>query len=168
MRPDIGAFAVTTGLRADELAAQYAARHDDYNAIMVKALADRLAEAAAAWLHRRARRQWSGEADDAHDLQAILHERHDGIRPAFGYPACPDHSLKARLFDLLDAPSIGLSLTESGAMLPAASVAGLYLAHPEATYFNVGRIGADQVADYARRAGLSVGSAERWLSAQLG
>jgi 5-methyltetrahydrofolate--homocysteine methyltransferase len=163
----VGAFAVTAGLGAEALVARYEAERDDYHAIMVKALADRLAEAFAAWLHARVRREWGhGTPDDA-TPEAAIAERHRGIRPAFGYPACPDHGETARLFALLDAEEIGLSLTERGAMLPAASVCGLYLAHPRARYFAVGRLGRDQVADYARRKGVPPGEVERWLGASL-
>jgi 5-methyltetrahydrofolate--homocysteine methyltransferase len=166
--PDhVGAFAVTAGLHAAELAAAYEADHDDYRAILVKALADRLAEAFAEWLHERARREWY-TPDERLEPAALLKERFRGIRPAFGYAACPDHSLKERLFALLGAERAGLSLTEHGAMLPAASVSGLYLAHPEARYFPVGRVGRDQVEDYARRLGRSVAETERWLTPNLG
>jgi 5-methyltetrahydrofolate--homocysteine methyltransferase len=165
--PDhVGAFAVTAGLGCDELVKRYEAEHDDYRAIMVKALADRLAEAGAEWLHRRVRRSWYGE-DEALTTEDLIAERYRGIRPAIGYPACPDHVLKRRLFDLLGAREIGMDLTEHCAMLPAASVSGLYLAHPSARYFNVGRIGKDQVEDYARRLGESVTEAERWLRPNL-
>ena len=162
----IGAFAVTAGIGADELAGRFEADHDDYNAIMVKALADRLAEAFAEWLHQRARREWyeSGPAMTGDDLLA---ERYRGIRPAFGYPACPDHTRKATLFELLDAPSAGIDLTEHFAMTPAASVSGLYFAHPAARYFNVGRLGRDQVEDYAARCGMNRREAETWLRPNL-
>jgi 5-methyltetrahydrofolate--homocysteine methyltransferase len=157
----VGAFAV--GIHgADELAAAFEAGHDDYDAIMAKALADRLAEAAAEWLHERARREWYAP-DEALTPEDAVAERFRGIRPAFGYPACPDHSEKTKLFDLLGAADAGLSLTESFATLPAASVSGLYLAHPEARYFSVGRIGRDQLEDYARRKGIEPVEAERWL-----
>ncbi len=162
----LGAFAVAV-FGAGDLAARYEANHDDYAAIMVKALADRLAEAFTEWLHAEARRAWyaSGEALSNDDL---IGERYRGIRPAFGYPACPDHSEKAKLFDLLDAGAAGLELTETFATTPAASVSGLYFAHPEARYFAVGRIARDQVADYAGRKGIGLGEAERWLSPNLG
>jgi 5-methyltetrahydrofolate--homocysteine methyltransferase len=128
---------------------------------MVKALADRLAEAFAEYLHARARRDWGlGESLTNEDLIA---ERFQGIRPAFGYPACPDHSLKTRLFDLLGARAVGMDLTETCAMTPAASVSGLYLSHPRAKYFNIQRVGQDQVEDYARRMGTSVSEVEKWL-----
>jgi 5-methyltetrahydrofolate--homocysteine methyltransferase len=168
-RPDhVGAFAVTAGFGADRLAEQFVRKHDDYHAIMVKALADRLAEACAAWLHARVRREWWGEAASDVRLSALLREKHRGIRPAFGYPACPDHSEKTKLFALLDAPALGMSLTESGAMLPAASVSGLYLGHSEARYLNVGRIDRDQVQDYATRKVMPPDEVERWLGPNLG
>ena len=163
----VGAFAVTAGIGADELAARYERDHDDYRAIMVKALADRLAEAFAEMLHARVRREWGYETGPAPSPADLAAGRYRGIRPAFGYPACPDHAEKFRLFELLDARAAGLDLTESAAMTPAASVSGLYFAHPEARYFTVGRIGADQVAAYAGRAGRPAAEVERWLSAQL-
>ncbi|HEY8029738.1 MAG TPA: methionine synthase [Gaiellaceae bacterium] len=162
----IGAFAVTTGIGADELSARYEAEHDDYKAIMVKALADRLAEAFAEYLHEVARRAWY-ETGRKLSTDELVSERYRGIRPAFGYPACPDHSEKRKLFDLLGAESVGIELTESFAMTPAASVSGIYLAHPDARYFSVGRIGRDQVEDYAARKGISLAEAERWLRPNL-
>ena len=163
----VGAFAVTAGLGSDALVRRFEAARDDYAAIMVKALADRLAEAFAAWLHARARRECGyGEAQPL-AADALHAERHRGLRPAFGYPACPDHSEKFKLFDLLGAADAGLSLTEAAAMLPAASVSGLYLAHPDARYFMVGRIGRDQAESYARRKGMSLGEVERWLRPYL-
>ena len=162
----IGAFAVTVH-GADELAARYQAEHDDYQAIMVKALADRLAEAFAEYLHERARREWY-EPGEQLATEELIAERFRGIRPAFGYPACPDHSEKRKLFDLLGAEAIGLELTESFAMIPAAAVSGIYLAHPQARYFSVGRLGRDQVEDYAVRKGMSLEEAERWLRPNLG
>jgi 5-methyltetrahydrofolate--homocysteine methyltransferase len=137
--------------------------HDDYSAIIVKALADRLAEAFAEWLHARVRREWGYGADEHVDREGLLAEKYRGIRPAFGYPACPDHSEKRRLFDLLGARRVGMDLTESCAMTPPASVSGLYFAHPQARYFNIQRVGQDQVDDYARRKGMSVAEVERWL-----
>jgi 5-methyltetrahydrofolate--homocysteine methyltransferase len=162
----VGGFAVTI-LGAEELAARYEAEHDDYRAIMVKALADRLAEAFAEHLHRQARREWHAPGEDMaiEDLHA---ERFTGIRPAFGYPATPDHTLKRELFDLLGAEKIGMGLTESYAMTPAGSVSGLMLAHPDACYFTVGRLGSDQVADYAARRGADLADVERWLRPNLG
>ena len=150
----VGAFAVTAGLGIEKKLAEFEAAKDDYNAIMLKSLADRLAEAFAEWLHMMVRREyWGYAADERLDGAALIREEYRGIRPAPGYPACPDHSVKAPLFDLLRATEIGMSLTENYAMLPAASVSGFYFAHPEATYFAVGKIGDDQVADIARRSG---------------
>jgi 5-methyltetrahydrofolate--homocysteine methyltransferase len=161
----IGAFAV--GIHgADELARRYEQEHDDYRAIMVKALADRLAEAFAEWLHGEVRREWYAPAEQLTNQQ-LIEEHYRGIRPAFGYPACPDHSEKAKLFELLGAAAAGLELTETFATTPAASVSGIYLAHTEARYFSVGRIGRDQVEDYAQRKGLPTDEAERWLSPNL-
>jgi 5-methyltetrahydrofolate--homocysteine methyltransferase len=162
----LGAFAVAVH-GAEELAARYQAEHDDYRAIMVKALADRLAEAFAEYLHQVVRREWYEPGEDLSN-EELISERFRGIRPAFGYPACPDHTEKGKLFDLLDAGRAGLELTESYAMAPAAAVSGIYLAHPQARYFSVGRLGRDQVEDYAARKGVSVGEAERWLSPNLG
>ncbi|HEY3551701.1 MAG TPA: vitamin B12 dependent-methionine synthase activation domain-containing protein, partial [Gaiellaceae bacterium] len=163
----LGAFAVTAGIGADELAASFAAEQDDYHAIMVKALADRLAEAFAEYLHEVARRAWY-ETGPKVPSDELIAERFRGIRPAFGYPACPDHSEKTKLFALLEAEEAGLALTEAYAMTPAASVSGIYLAHPEARYFSVGRLGRDQVEDYAARKGVSVTDAERLLRPNLG
>ena len=164
----VGAFAVTSGLGAETLAKHYEAGLDDYSAIIVKALADRLAEAFAEMLHERARREWGYGRAEQLGNDALIDEQYRGIRPAFGYPACPDHTEKEKLFTLLDAPEIGMSLTESFAMSPAASVSGMYFAHPAARYFTVGRIGLDQVEDYARRKGHSVAEIERWLAPNLG
>ena len=161
----VGAFAVcVTG--AEELARSYEREQDDYRGIMVKALADRLAEACAEYAHLEARRSWY-EPDSAPTIEELHAERFRGIRPAFGYPACPDHSEKQKLVDLLDAGRIGVALTESFAMTPAASVSGLLLAHPSARYFAVGRIGRDQVEDYAARKGVTVSEAEYWLRPNL-
>ena len=162
----VGGFAVTIH-GADQLAARFEAEHDDYRAIMVKALADRLAEAFAEYVHLGARRDWY-EPDAEQPLADLLAERFRGIRPAFGYPATPDHSQKRPLFDLLGAEQLGMTLTESYAMIPAASVSGLLLAHPSARYFTVGRIGRDQVEDYARRRGVDVSEVERWLRPNIG
>ena len=163
----IGAFAVTAGIGVDRLVAEYERDHDDYHAIMVRALADRLAEATAEYLHAEVRREWGYGRDERLSSEELRRERYRGIRPAFGYPACPDHSEKFKLFDLLEARSIGLDLTESAAMTPAASVSGLYFAHPMVRYFTVGRVGADQVQRYARRAGRQVSEVERWLGPSL-
>jgi 5-methyltetrahydrofolate--homocysteine methyltransferase len=160
-----GAFAVSIH-GADELAAAYVAEHDDYRAIVVKALADRLAEAFAEWLHLRARREWYAP-DEEPTGDDLIAERFRGIRPAFGYPACPDHSEKGKLFDLLEAQRLGIELTETYVMTPAAAVSGVYLAHPDARYFAVGRIGRDQLEDYAERKGEPVAEVERWLRANL-
>ena len=160
-----GAFAVSVH-GAEELADRYIAEHDDYQGIIVKALADRLAEASAEWLHERVRREWY--APDERLAEGDLHAgRFRGIRPAFGYPACPDHSEKTKLFELLGARSLGMDLTESFAMTPAAAVSGIYLAHPKSRYFAVGRIGNDQLEDYAARKGESVAEVERWLRPNL-
>jgi 5-methyltetrahydrofolate--homocysteine methyltransferase len=164
----VGAFAVTAGLGADDLVKAFEADHDDYNAILVKALADRLAEAFAEYLHARARREWGYGAGEALSNDQLIDEAYRGIRPAFGYPACPDHTEKATLFALLDAGEAGLALTESFAMTPPASVSGIYLAHPESRYFMVGRVGRDQVEDYAARKGMAVEDVERWLAPVLG
>ncbi|MDJ0927585.1 MAG: methionine synthase [Gammaproteobacteria bacterium] len=165
-----GAFAVTAGLGADRHVADFEKVHDDYNAILLKALADRLAEAGAEYLHARVRREWWGYAPDE-DLSndELIAEKYQGIRPAPGYPACPDHTEKATLWRLLDVErQTGISLTESFAMLPAASVSGWYFAHPDCRYFTVGKVGRDQVEDYARRKGLTVVNMERWLASNLG
>jgi len=166
--PDyIGMFAVTAGVGTDDLVRRFERDHDDYNAIMVKALADRLAEAFAEYLHAQARRDWGYGDSERLSNADLIAEKYRGIRPAYGYPACPDHSEKFKLFDLLDAGRQGITLTESAAMLPAASVSGLYFSHPEAKYFNIGRIGRDQIESYARRKGMAVEDIERWLSSNL-
>jgi 5-methyltetrahydrofolate--homocysteine methyltransferase len=158
----IGAFAVTAGLGADELVKRYERQRDDYRAIMVKALADRLAEAFAEYLHARVRREWGYETD-ALSSDDVIAETYRGIRPAFGYPACPDHTEKIKLFDLLAAERAGIKLTETCAMLPAASVSGLYLSHAQARYFMLGRIGRDQLERYASRKSQSVDQTALWL-----
>jgi 5-methyltetrahydrofolate--homocysteine methyltransferase len=164
----VGAFAVTAGLGADELAKQHQGARDDYSSIIVKALADRLAEAFAEMLHKRVRREWSYGAGENLSNEDLIAEKYRGIRPAFGYPACPEHSEKHKLFELLQPGSVGISLTESFAMWPAASVSGLHLAHPQARYFDVGRLGRDQVESYAARKGIPVAQAEQLLSSRLG
>jgi 5-methyltetrahydrofolate--homocysteine methyltransferase len=164
----VGAFAVTAGIGTDEVCASFERDNDDYRAIMAKALADRLAEAFAELLHQRVRREWGYGRDEALGYEDLIAEKYRGIRPALGYPACPDHSSKQTLFELLDAPAVGIELTESCAMTPAASVSGLYFAHPEARYFNVGLLGPDQVLSYARRRGLELAEVERWLAPNLG
>ena len=166
----IGGFAVTTGINADEIAKEYEAQGDDYNSIMVKALADRLAESFAEHLHRRVRKEFWGYAEHEElDNQALIYEQYQGIRPAPGYPCCPDHAEKQSLFDLLDATAnTDIELTESYAMFPTAAVSGWYFAHPKAKYFNTGKIQLDQVEDLAVRKGLSVAELERQLSSVLG
>jgi 5-methyltetrahydrofolate--homocysteine methyltransferase len=165
----VGLFAVTAGLGVDKKEADFLATHDDYSAIMLKALADRLAEAAAEWLHERVRREFWGYAPaEALSNEALIAENYQGIRPAPGYPACPDHLAKRDLFRVLAPDEIGMGLTDSMAMTPAASVSGFYLAHPDAAYFNVGRIGDDQLADWAARCGLSDAEARRALAPLLG
>ena len=161
----LGAFAVTAGIGADALVREFERAHDDYNAILVKALADRLVEAFAASLHLTVRREWG--IDEPSSIDDAIAERHRGIRPGFGYPACPDHSEKFKLFDLLGARDLGINLTEHAAMTPAASVSGLYFAHPVSRYFTVGRVGEDQVASYATRKGERVEAVERWLGPNL-
>jgi 5-methyltetrahydrofolate--homocysteine methyltransferase len=165
----LGAFAVTAGLGIDARVEAFEARHDDYSAIMLKALADRLAEAFAEWLHVEVRRElWGYAAGERCSVEELIDESYRGIRPAPGYPACPDHTEKAPLFDLLDAPgTAGVTLTDSFAMLPAASVSGFYFSHPQSRYFAVGKIGRDQVADYAARRGWDLATAERWLAPSL-
>jgi 5-methyltetrahydrofolate--homocysteine methyltransferase len=164
----VGAFAVTAGLGCDELVARYERDQDDYNAIMVKALADRLAEAFAEYLHAEARKAWGFGGSEELDNHQLIGERYRGIRPAFGYPACPDHTEKERLFEILGAAELGLSLTENFAVHPAASVCGLYFGHPEAKYFNVGKIARDQLSHYAKRKGLPKQEVETWLAPNLG
>jgi len=165
----LGAFMVTAGLGAEEIAEQYKEAGDDYSAIMVKALADRLAEALAERLHQRVRKEfWAYAAEETASAADLIAENYRGIRPAPGYPAQPDHSEKATVFALLDPDGrTGISLTESFAMWPPASVCGLYFSHPESHYFGVGKIERDQVADYASRKGWSVAEAEKWLAPVL-
>ncbi|HYT97813.1 MAG TPA: methionine synthase [Casimicrobiaceae bacterium] len=164
----VGAFAVTAGGGIEKKVAEFEARRDDYSALMLKALADRFAEAFAEWLHMRVRRDlWRYAPDESLDNMALIREEYRGIRPAPGYPACPDHAVKAPLFDLLDAQRIGMTVTENFAMLPAASVSGFYLASPDARYFAVGKIGDDQLADFATRSGLAIDVARRRLAPNL-
>ncbi|HNN45232.1 MAG TPA: vitamin B12 dependent-methionine synthase activation domain-containing protein, partial [Azospira sp.] len=161
-----GAFAVTAGLGIEKKLAEFEATHDDYRAIMLKSLADRLAEACAEWLHERVRKEYWGYAT-AEQLSndQLIREEYQGIRPAPGYPACPDHTEKGTIFALLDAPAnAGMGLTEAYAMTPAAAVSGWYFAHPEAQYFAVQKIGRDQLEDWAQRKGMSVEDAARWLA----
>jgi 5-methyltetrahydrofolate--homocysteine methyltransferase len=166
----IGLFAVTTGLGADEVALRFEEDNDDYNAIMVKALADRLAEAFAELMHRRVRTEfWGYAADEDLDNESLIREEYRGIRPAPGYPACPEHTEKRALWRLLDVENnAGIMLTESCAMSPGAAVSGYYFSHPDANYFGVAEIGRDQVEDYAERKGWTLREAEMWLSANLG
>ncbi|MBT4521550.1 MAG: methionine synthase, partial [Halieaceae bacterium] len=165
----VGGFCVTTGHGVEGVAAEYDAAHDNYSSIMVKALADRLAESFAEHLHLLVRRElWGYDASESLENEGLIREHYRGIRPAPGYPACPDHSEKAILFNLLDATNAcGVTLTEHFAMAPASSVSGFYFAHPESKYFSVGKIGRDQVEDLARRKGLSVEEMERWLAPNL-
>ena len=163
----VGAFAVTAGNGVDDLVRRFEAEHDDYSAIIVKALADRLAEAFAEYLHAQARRDFGYGSAERLSTDELLAEKYRGIRPAFGYPACPDHTEKQRLFELLGAQQIGMELTETCAMIPAASVSGMYFAHPQSKYFVIQRVGPDQVEDYARRKGISVADAERALRSIL-
>jgi 5-methyltetrahydrofolate--homocysteine methyltransferase len=161
----IGGFAVTAGHGIEDHLARFKADHDDYSDIMLKALADRLAEAFAERLHERVRKTIWGYAPD----EALSNEEYRGIRPAPGYPACPDHSQKPELFRLLNAgQNAGISLTESFAMMPTSAVSGYYFAHPEAQYFGVARIGRDQLEDYAKRRGCSIEQAEKWLRQNIG
>jgi 5-methyltetrahydrofolate--homocysteine methyltransferase len=168
--PDyVGAFAVTAGIGIEKKLAEFERQHDDYSSIMLKALADRLAEAFTELLHKRVRREFWGYARDENlDNDALIAEKYRGIRPAPGYPACPDHTAKAGLFDVLGCERAGIRLTENYAMDPASSVSGFYLAHPQSRYFAVGKIARDQVEDYARRTGMPLAEAERWLAPNLG
>ena len=163
----VGGFAVTCGVGVEKLVREFEADHDDYHAIMTKALADRLAEAFAELLHHRVRRAWYAPDEDL-DQDALRSEKYRGIRPALGYPACPDHDDKPALFDMLGARDVGMDLTESNAMVPAASFSGLYLANEASRYVSVGRITREQVEDYAKRRGDSVEDVERKLAAHLG
>lgn len=168
--PDyFGGFAVTTGIGCDELVAKYEADHDDYNSIMAKAIADRLAEAFAEKMHELVRREYWGYAKDEHlDTEQLIKEQYQGIRPAPGYPACPEHTEKVTLFDLLKAEELAhMHLTESMAMLPTASVSGFYFSHPESRYFGLGKVSKDQIEDYAQRKSMSVETVERWLGPNL-
>ena len=168
MRDHLGAFAVTSGIGLKELADTFRARHDDYNAIMAEALADRLAEAFAECLHKRVREAWGYGRRENLSTDELIEEKYRGIRPAAGYPACPDHTEKGALWRLLDVEkSTGMRLTESFAMWPGSSVSGLYFAHPEARYFGLGKIDRDQVIDYHTRKGMSVAEVERWLGPNL-
>jgi len=164
----IGAFAVTTGIGLQALCDGFRAAHDDYNAIMAETLADRLAEAFAEYLHKRVRDEWGYGRAEGLSPADLIHEKYRGIRPAAGYPACPDHTEKGALWRLLDVEAnVGMLLTESFAMWPGSSVSGLYFAHPEARYFSLGKIDRDQIADYSARKGMSVSEVERWLGPNL-
>ena len=164
----LGAFAVTSGIGIEPLVERFERDHDDYGSIMTKALADRLAEGLAEMLHQRARRDWGYGRDESLSTEELIQERYRGIRPAPGYPACPDHTEKRLLFELLQAEATtGIRLTETFAMYPASSVSGLYFSHPAARYFTVGKIDRDQVLDYHRRKGMDLRSVERWLSPNL-
>jgi 5-methyltetrahydrofolate--homocysteine methyltransferase len=166
----IGTFAVTAGIGIEDKLAEFEADHDDYHAILLKALADRLAEAFAERLHERVRKEfWGYAVGENLTNEEVIREEYRGIRPAPGYPACPDHTEKGILWDLIDPVGhAGISLTESYAMLPTAAVSGFYFSHPEARYFGTGKLARDQVEDYAARKGLSVREAERWLAPVLG
>ncbi|MEM7259410.1 MAG: vitamin B12 dependent-methionine synthase activation domain-containing protein, partial [Pseudomonadota bacterium] len=168
-RDTIGCFAVTAGAGLEQLAAEYDRAHDDYNSIMAKAIGDRFAEAFAEYLHREVRLDYWGYAKDEQlSARELIAEKYRGIRPASGYPACPDHTQKLFLWSLLNVEEhTGISLTESLAMWPASSVSGWYFAHPESKYFGVGKLGRDQLADYARRTGMELRVAEKWLAANL-
>jgi 5-methyltetrahydrofolate--homocysteine methyltransferase len=170
VRDYFGAFAVTAGIGIEQHVARFEAAHDDYSAIMLKALADRLAEAAAEHFHERVRRElWGYAAGETLTNEQLVHEAYQGIRPAPGYPACPDHTEKAKLWTLLEVEkNAGIRLTESFAMYPTAAVSGWYVAHPQARYFAIGKIDRDQVEDYARRKAMELAQVERWLSPNLG
>jgi 5-methyltetrahydrofolate--homocysteine methyltransferase len=167
--PDhIGAFAVTSGIGLKELCDRFRSQNDDYNAIMAEAIADRLAEAFAECLHKRVRDEWGYGCEEGLSNADLIQEKYRGIRPAAGYPACPDHTEKGPLWRLLDVQAnTGMLITESFAMWPGSSVSGLYFAHPESRYFSLGKIDRDQVADYSKRKGISVGETERWLGQNL-
>jgi 5-methyltetrahydrofolate--homocysteine methyltransferase len=168
LRDHVGAFAVTSGICLKELCDHFRAKNDDYNAIMAEAIADRLAEAFAECLHKRVREEWGYGRDEDLTHEEMIHEKYRGIRPAPGYPACPDHTEKGTIWRLLDVQkNTGMQITESFAMWPGSSVSGLYFAHPQSRYFSLGKIGRDQVADYAARKGMSVAEVERWLSPNL-
>jgi 5-methyltetrahydrofolate--homocysteine methyltransferase len=168
LRDYIGAFAVTSGIGLKDLCDRFRAENDDYNAIMAEAIADRLAEAFAECLHKRAREEWGYGCEEALSNADLIQEKYRGIRPAAGYPACPDHTEKGTLWRLLDVQAnTGMLITESFAMWPGSSVSGLYFAHPESRYFSLGKIDRDQVADYHERKGMSMAEVERWLGQNL-
>jgi len=166
----LGVFALTTGIGIEARIAAFEADHDDYNSILLKALADRLAEAFAERMHERVRKEFWGYASAENlSIEELIKEEYRGIRPAPGYPACPDHTEKGLLWELIDPTNnAGMQLTESYAMLPTASVSGLYFSHPEVRYFGVGKLARDQITDYARRKGMAVEEIERWLASVLG
>ena len=165
----LGFFAVTTGIGIEELISEFEANHDDYSSIMVKAVADRLAEAFAERMHEKVRKElWGYAADEAYSSDDLIKEKYVGIRPAPGYPACPDHTEKKKIWELLNVEDLtGIKLTESFAMFPASSVSGYYFSHPESRYFPIGKIGKDQVEDYAKRKGMSITEVENWLASNL-
>jgi 5-methyltetrahydrofolate--homocysteine methyltransferase len=164
----LGAFAVTSGHGLKEIVEKFKAAHDDYNAILAEAIADRLAEAFAEFLHKRVRDEWGFGRLEKLTTEDLIAEKYRGIRPAAGYPACPDHTEKAILWDLLDVEKhAGITLTESFAMWPGSSVSGLYFAHPDSKYFAVSKLGPDQIKDYARRKGFSATETEKWLGPWL-
>ena len=165
----IGCFCVSAGFGTEELALEFEKNHDDYNAIMIKALADRLAEAFAEYLHKEVRTKYWGYADKENlDNEALIDEKYRGIRPAPGYPACPDHLEKLTIWEVLDVEkNIGVKLTDSLAMWPAASVSGYYFAHPQAKYFGLGKIKMDQVEDFAKRKGITIEKAKKWLAPNI-
>jgi 5-methyltetrahydrofolate--homocysteine methyltransferase len=164
----VGAFAVTAGIGLESLVAEFERDHDDYSAIMAKALADRLAEALAEMVHKKARADWEFGRDESLSYQDLIDEKYRGIRPASGYPSCPDHTEKRALWELMDVENAtGIHLTESFAMYPAASVSGFYFAHPQARYFAVDFITRDQVKSYSARKGMPVAEVERWLAPNL-
>jgi 5-methyltetrahydrofolate--homocysteine methyltransferase len=167
--PDhIGAFAVTSGIGLKELCDRFRAENDDYNAIMAEAIADRLAEAFAECLHKRVRDEWGYGRAENFTPEELIHEKYRGIRPAPGYPACPDHTEKGPIWHLLDVQAnTGMLITESFAMWPGSSVSGLYFAHPDSRYFSLGKIDRDQVADYSERKGMTLAEVERWLGQNL-
>ncbi len=168
LRDSMGAFAVTSGIGLEDLIKRFKAEHDDYNAIMAEALADRLAEAFAEYLHKQARDAWGYGRAETFAPEELIHENYRGIRPAPGYPACPDHTEKGTIWRLLDVEAkTEIRITESFAMWPGSSVSGLYFAHPQARYFSLGKIDRDQVQDYATRKGMAVTEVERWLSQSL-
>jgi 5-methyltetrahydrofolate--homocysteine methyltransferase len=169
LRDHVGAFAVTAGLGSVERVMAFKKANDDYSAILLESVADRLAEAFAERLHQRVRQEfWGYASDEALDNDALIGEKYVGIRPAPGYPACPEHTEKRTIWDLLDVETTaGIELTESMAMWPGAAVSGLYFSHPESRYFVLGRLGRDQVEDYARRKGWTLAEAERWLASNL-